>query len=70
MQNRLDIEIRKAQAQLKQDSRIKECFHFDNDSCTNQIISAHSLQKNRVLNLIEDEIDGNSSVFSFLNLKI
>lgn len=69
MQNRLDIEIRKAQAQLKKDSRIKECFHFDKDSCTNQIISAHSLQKNRVLNLIEDEIDGNSSVFSFLNLK-
>ena len=69
MKERLDIDIKKAHAQLKKDSRIKECFHFDKKACSKDIISAHSLQKNRVLNLIEDEVNGNSSIYSFLYQK-
>lgn len=69
MDDRIDLQIKKAKIQLKKDSRIKECFHFDKESCSKQIISAHSLQRNRVLNLIEDEVNGNSSVYSFLHQK-
>lgn len=69
MQNRLDIEIKKAHAKLKKDSRIKECFHFDKSCCSKNIISAHSLQENKVLNLLEDKVNENLAVYSFLYQK-
>ncbi|MBZ9731570.1 hypothetical protein LB467_17935 [Salegentibacter sp. JZCK2] len=67
MEDRKDIELKKNIAQFRKDSRIKECFHFDKEKCANRIISAHSIQNNRVLNLIEDEVNNNSIVYSLLN---
>ncbi len=66
MHLRLDIELKKAQARLKKDSRIKECFHFDKASCSKDIISAHSLQENKVLSLLQDKVNENFAVYSFL----
>ena len=56
-------------SKFKSDSKIKECFHFDHSSCSKKIIAAHSVQRNGVLSLIEDEVKGNLSIYSFLYLK-
>jgi hypothetical protein len=66
MNKRLDIEIKKQISGFKKDSRIKECFHFDRDNCSNDIVAAHSIQNNGVLNLISEDINGNSCVYSLL----
>lgn len=57
-------------SKFKSDSKIKECFHFDSDSCKGKIKSAHSLQKNGVLSLLEAEINKNNVVYSFLYPKL
>jgi hypothetical protein len=69
MKKKKNIEFSKMKSAFKKDAKIKECFHFDNDSCSNKIIAAHSIQRSGVLSLIEDEVDGNKSVYSFLHLK-
>lgn len=63
------IEFKKAASIFKRDAKIKECFHFDNEECSNNIVAAHSVQRNGVLSLVEDEINGNLSLYSFLSLK-
>jgi hypothetical protein len=70
MKEPLNIRHKKNLNQFKKDSRIKECFHFDKSSCSNQIISAHSIQRGGVLDLIEDNVEGNLAVYSFLNRKL
>jgi hypothetical protein len=62
------IEYRKAMSQYKRDSKIAECFHFDTDNCSKEIVSAHSIQRNGVLNLLEAEVNGNKVVYNFLEL--
>ena len=69
MNKRLDIEIKKQISGFKKDSRIKECFHFDQKNCSDNIISSHSIQNNGVLNLISEDINGNSCVYSLLHKK-
>ncbi len=70
MDERKDIEYRKVVSKFKKDSKIKECFHYEKESCSNQIISAHSIQRSGVLSLIEDYDEENFSVYSFLHRKI
>ncbi len=67
--SRNDIELKKLQNIYKKDSRIKECFHYDHNNCSENIVSAHSIQRKGVLDLLEYEVDGNHSVYSFLYLK-
>src|SRR5690606_690837 len=69
MNERRDIEIKKAKNQFRKDARIKECFHFDSGNCSNEIISAHSIQRGNVLEILEHEVDGNKAIYSFLHLK-
>ncbi|AWW00717.1 hypothetical protein [Arcticibacterium luteifluviistationis] len=57
-------------AKLKSDSKIKECFHFDKESCEGKIKDAHSLQKNGVLSLLEYEINKNKVVYSFSHRRL
>lgn len=66
----LKSEYKKAVSKFKNDSRIKECFHFDHNKCDENIIRAHSLQKNGVLSLLEEEVNGNLSIYSFLHKEI
>jgi hypothetical protein len=42
----------------------KECFHPDKGACNGKIKKAHSLQRNGVLNLIEESINGNNKILS------
>ena len=67
MTKRLDIKIKKQISGFQKDSRIKECFHFNHEECSDKIIPAHSIQNNGVLNLISENINGNSSVYSLLH---
>lgn len=69
MKKKKNIELKKAISTFKKDSKIKECFHYDTDSCSNKIIAAHSLQRNGVLSLIEGEVDKNKVVYCFLYRK-
>ena len=69
MNENLEIELNKQISEFGKDSRIKECFHFEKKLCSDKIISAHSIQNNKVLNLLESEVNGNLKVLSFLYLK-
>ncbi|MEO1055164.1 MAG: hypothetical protein AAFX87_31320 [Bacteroidota bacterium] len=62
-------EFKRFRSSFYKSSRIKECFHFDHSSCSNNIISAHSLQRSGVLDLLEEEVNGNLSIYSFLNIE-
>lgn len=42
----------------------KQCFHPDSKGCRGKIKKAHSLQRNGVLNLIEESINNNNKVLS------
>lgn len=48
---------------LIQRYRIGECLHFDKRSCRGEIIDAHSIQNNRILNKISK--DGHVMMFSY-----
>lgn len=62
--------FKEARSKFLRDARIKECFHFDKSKCNGDIVQAHSLQKNGVLNIIESEVNGNNVIFSFLRPEI
>jgi hypothetical protein len=49
--------------------KIKECFHPNHDECIGKIKQAHSIQKNGKISLIESEVKGNLSVYTFTNFK-
>lgn len=61
--------LERQKSQFKHDSKIKECFHYDKKNCFGKIKSAHSLQKNGVLDILEYEINKNKVVYSFLHPK-
>jgi hypothetical protein len=48
-------------------ARIKECFHHKKDECKGKIKQAHSIQKNGKLSVLESEVNGNMSVYTFAN---
>lgn len=64
------IAFKKAFNAFINDSKIKTCFHFDRASCSSNIIVAHSLQRNGVLNLLASEVNSNMGVYSFLHTKL
>lgn len=70
MKEKFNLRHKKHLTQFKKDARIKQCFHFDSDSCSNKIISAHSIQRGGILELLEDIVDNNLSIYSFLNRKL
>lgn len=61
---------KRERSKFKSDAKIKECFHFDKSECNGKIKSAHSLQKNGVLNILEYELNKNKVVYSFLHPKL
>jgi cell fate (sporulation/competence/biofilm development) regulator YlbF (YheA/YmcA/DUF963 family) len=54
----------------KEAGRIKECFHHRKDECKGKIKQAHSIQKNGKLSILESEVNGNMSVYTFANSKM
>ena len=69
MEEDKNIQFKKAISIFRKDAKIKECFHFDTACCSDKIIAAHSIQRNGVLSLVEDAVNGSSCVYSFLHLK-
>lgn len=51
-------------------ARVKECFHHQKDECKGKIKQAHSIQKNGKLSILESDVNGNKSVYSFAHSRI
>lgn len=51
------------------DANVKECFYYKHADCSGKIVKAHSIQRNGILDLVEFNLNGNLSVYSFLHLK-
>ena len=65
----IKIGLNKMQAELRNKARISECFHFDTESCKGKIKSAHSIQRNGRLSLLEEEVQGNMKIYSFTEVQ-
>lgn len=55
--------IKEIALNLIQKYKLEECLHFDKKSCSGNIINAHSIQNNRILNKISD--NGHVMMFSY-----
>lgn len=62
------IELNKIQSELRSKARISECFHFDESECKGKIKKAHSIQRNGRLSLLEEEVNGNTKIYSFTEI--
>ncbi|GAA0873994.1 hypothetical protein GCM10009118_04020 [Wandonia haliotis] len=62
-------EYRRMQSVFKKDSRIKECFHHNKEECEGKIKQSHSIQRNGRLSIIEGEVNGNQSIYTFTSFK-
>lgn len=59
------MEYQKLVASFKKLGMIKECFHHDKSQCKGDIKQAHSIQRNGRLSIIEADVKGNSSIYTF-----
>lgn len=50
---------------FKKTGLIKECFHHNKEECKGNIKQSHSLQRNGRLSIIESEVNGNNSIYTF-----
>jgi hypothetical protein len=58
----------KSLAEIKRTSIIKECFHPNKNECKGDIKQSHSIQRNGRLSVIESEVNGNNSVYTFTSV--
>ena len=66
----LQIKLNKLASKYKQESTIKECFYHDKTECQGKIKKAHSIQKNKRLSILEEEINGNKVLYSFTSFEV
>lgn len=59
------IEFQKMVGAFKKLGMIKECFHHDKSQCKGDIKQSHSIQRNGRLSIIEGDVNGNQSLFTF-----
>jgi len=64
------IEFNKTLSQYKQLRTIKECFYHKKEECKGKIKQAHSIQRNKRLSIIEEEVGGNNVLYSFTEFEI
>lgn len=64
------IEFNKSIRQYKQSRTIKECFYHKKEECKGKIKQAHSIQRNKRLSIIEEEVSGNNVLYSFTEFEI
>lgn len=57
-------EFQKGISEMKQISRIKECFHPKKENCVMPIKQAHSLQRNGRLSLVEELVNGQNCLYT------
>jgi len=63
------IEFNKRLSAFRSGSRIKECFYHKKDECEVDIKQSHSIQRNGRLSIIEGEVNGNNSVYTFTHFE-
>ena len=59
------VKFNKRQSEFRKEGKIKECFHPQKDSCSEEIIKAHAIQQNGRLSLIADEYMGDNQISDF-----
>ncbi len=64
------IEFNKDFSKYKHLRTIKECFYHKKDECKGKIKQAHSIQRNKRLSIIEEEISGNKMLYTFTEFEI
>ena len=58
----------RAMSEWKRSCLIKDCFHHDKSQCKGDIKQSHSIQRNGKLSIIEAEVNGNNSVYTFTSI--
>lgn len=58
-------EFKKIMASFKKTATIKECFYHKKSECVGDIKQSHSIQRNGRLSIIEGEVNGNQSLYTF-----
>lgn len=61
-------EYNKIIGEFKRVARIKECYHYNHEECSENIISAHSVQRSGRLSLLEEKRRNNMVLYSTLKL--
>ncbi len=64
-----DLQKRKEFSKFLKNARINECFYQGTEICNREIISAHSIQENGVLSIIEEKINDNNVLYSLMDLE-
>jgi hypothetical protein len=59
------VEFQKMKASYKNASVIKDCFHHNKNECQGKIKQSHSIQRNGRLSIIESDVKGNNSIYTF-----
>jgi len=70
MSKELNIKLSKLRSEMLSKARIKECFHFNKEECDGGVIAAHSVQANGRLSLLEEEVNKNMRLYSFIEKQI
>jgi len=60
--------FREVMQQYKRTGKITECFCSDKDACKGAIKQSHSIQRNGRLSIIEGEVNGNRSLYTFTEM--
>lgn len=63
------VEFYQRLSKMNRSAIIKECFHYEKQDCSNKIISAHSVQRNGRLSLLEKSVKGNNVIYSTRDLQ-
>jgi hypothetical protein len=64
----LQQRFREVMQKYKKTGRITECFCHNKDACKGAIKQSHSIQRNGRLSIIEGEVNGNKSVYTFTEM--
>lgn len=60
--------FREVMQHYKRTGRVTECFCHDKDACKGPIKQSHSIQRNGRLSIIEGEVNGNKSIYTFTEM--
>ncbi|MDO8898919.1 MAG: hypothetical protein Q7V19_14815, partial [Bacteroidales bacterium] len=67
--DKFKIEFNKKRGQYNQVRLIKECFYHKKNECRGKIKQAHSIQQNRRLSILTENIAGNEMLYTFTSFE-
>lgn len=67
--NQFKIEFNKKRSQYNQLRLIKECFYHKKEECKGIIKRAHSIQQNKRLSILTENINGNEKLYTFTSFE-